>query len=139
MNRAAARRRHREPDPERGFTRKKTEAERAAFVAANGESRGREDFRESSTGRHCKACGRVLDREQHEFLGYRPLADFKGRLRQVRNWRCRVRLVARHTAPVLGEKGRKVTSTYVPDSAQRTKQNQTAFVPLAILAAHQEL
>ncbi len=90
--------------------------------------------------RHCKACGRPLveaDPDGHELLGQIAVQDSKGVMRKVRQWRCRVRLVAYRTGRVLGRKGEQLerVSTYVPDSPQRTKQNQTAFVPLAVLKA----
>lgn len=93
---------------------------------------------ESSSGRRCATCGRVLDREEHEYLGKFPVENpITGLVRKVNQWRCRVRLVAHRTGTVLGGDGeeRQRVSTYVPNSPQRTKDNQTAFVPLAILKA----
>lgn len=96
---------------------------------------------ESSSGRRCGTCGRVLDREEHEYLGRFPVENpITGRIRHVKQWRCRVRLVAHRTAPVLGDpkRERKSVGTYVPNSPHRTRENLTAFVPIAILQAREE-
>lgn len=140
MGGAVSRRRHRRKAPFARTPPKDADAKRW-WALTNGAPRDAEEP-ESSRGRRCAACGRVLDREEHEYVGQVSVEDRRGRIRKHRQWRCRVRLLAQQTAPILRNardgapidtSERRVVHTFAPDSPQRTAENQTAFVPLAIL------
>ena len=89
--------------------------------------------------RFCNQCGGQLNDKDHDRGEAIPTENpVTGRVAKRRPWLCRVRKIGYTFGTNLDTGERKVTTTYVPDSMQRTRQNMAAFVPVRILEARKQ-
>jgi hypothetical protein len=87
------------------------------------------------SGRVCNACGRRLNTDEHDLDGHRVIEDRRHGTRKVRQWVCRVRLLADRNATDLATGKSVSVSHYVPQSAQREGDTNVRYVPMDVVRA----